>query len=386
MTEISRKDLYKLTAELNEVSASRQELVANAMGKVITELSDDAGYIPEERIADLRNAAIQIMEVACTDATEISAARSAEFYDAVRQLSGVGGGYSSIVDSGRDPKATEEAIRGMVSSVVKTGKADAFLQKLLARVDYETKKASGVCMFRNGRRDKTDVKFARVPSGSETCAFCVMLASRGFVYKNEKTAGANDHWHAHCDCRIVPSFGADPSIIEGYDPEGLYERYRDCARAVADDLNHASQSAVLKEMGRRNPEWLNHGTPGKITQDPKAKPLPKEMQVAEWLTQHGFDIHFRETRETEGKKTSDVLLQDVPWEIKQPCGSGRRNISNQFNEAQGQSDKLIIDTSISPWADKDIEQEVCKQLGLRDDFSELILIKDGYMRRYKKEA
>ena len=79
-----------------------------------------------------------------------------------------------------------------------------------------------------------------------------------------------------------------------------------------------------------------------------------------------------------------MLISGEPWEIKQPTGNGKRNISNQFNAARGQSDKIIIDVSASPLDQREIEREAWRQLTLRDDFTEVILIKDGYMRRYKK--
>ena len=37
--------------------------------------------------------------------------------------------------------------------------------------------------------------------------FCLMLISRGPVYRSEDTAGAGSAYHDHCDCRIVPVFG-----------------------------------------------------------------------------------------------------------------------------------------------------------------------------------
>jgi hypothetical protein len=70
--------------------------------------------------------------------------------------------------------------------------------------------------------------WARVATGRETCAWCLMLVSRGPVYENAKTAGLNlideeavrrswayedddvsDHmeeWHPGCDCLVVPVF------------------------------------------------------------------------------------------------------------------------------------------------------------------------------------
>lgn len=64
--------------------------------------------------------------------------------------------------------------------------------------------------------------YARIPTGAETCAFCLMLASRGFVYHSQRTAGETSKFHGDCDCVIAPSDGEVP---EGYDPDDLYEKY-----------------------------------------------------------------------------------------------------------------------------------------------------------------
>lgn len=66
--------------------------------------------------------------------------------------------------------------------------------------------------------------WARVATGNETCAWCLMLVSRGPVYKSARSAGldldddnavvANDAeindvmnaWHPGCDCKVVPVF------------------------------------------------------------------------------------------------------------------------------------------------------------------------------------
>lgn len=68
--------------------------------------------------------------------------------------------------------------------------------------------------------------WARVATGRETCAWCLMLISRGPVYYAAETAGLNvsdetalrmiaagedvsdfmDDWHTGCDCKVVPVF------------------------------------------------------------------------------------------------------------------------------------------------------------------------------------
>lgn len=67
------------------------------------------------------------------------------------------------------------------------------------------------------------VRWARVPMGGETCAFCAMLASRGFVYHSAESAGEGDHWHRNCRCKVVPETAGG---VEGYDPEEWYGRWK----------------------------------------------------------------------------------------------------------------------------------------------------------------
>ena len=92
----------------------------------------------------------------------------------------------------------------------------------------QVKRAANKTMEGNCARD--GVRYARVPQGRETCGFCYMLASRGFVYHTERTAGEIDHYHLSCDCKIVPGF-ADTEV-DGYDPDSMYEVYSE-ARAKA---------------------------------------------------------------------------------------------------------------------------------------------------------
>ena len=63
-----------------------------------------------------------------------------------------------------------------------------------------------------GRDRDRGAMFARVPTGTESCAFCLMLASRGAVYHTRKTAGEWRHFHRGCDCKVVPSFEGDGTI------------------------------------------------------------------------------------------------------------------------------------------------------------------------------
>lgn len=59
------------------------------------------------------------------------------------------------------------------------------------------------------------IGYARVITGEWTCGFCVMIASRGPVYKSAEKAGLRkredgtlyNSFHYNCDCIVVPVFG-----------------------------------------------------------------------------------------------------------------------------------------------------------------------------------
>ena len=86
--------------------------------------------------------------------------------------------------------------------------------------------------------DRYGGRYARVPTGDKTCAFCLMLASRGFIYRSEDSAGEFDQYHDDCDCEVVASFDTDNSAIEGYSPDEYYKMYSDArANAVSGDTN-----------------------------------------------------------------------------------------------------------------------------------------------------
>jgi hypothetical protein len=59
------------------------------------------------------------------------------------------------------------------------------------------------------KNDRTALGYARVPKGATTCAFCLMLVSRGPVYKSERSASFRhdgEPYHYNCDCEVVPVF------------------------------------------------------------------------------------------------------------------------------------------------------------------------------------
>lgn len=193
-----------------------------------------------------------------------------------------------------------------------------------------------------GRDRREGVRFARVSTGLETCTFCLMLASRGAVYHTRESAGEFSHYHRRCDCKVVPGFADDPmaELVEGHSPREAQRQWQELERIDGIEDIAAFEKEMLKSRAV--------GKLGVSTKDEFASPLPKEERVVKWLIEYGIDVHSRETRSSQKKRTSDFLIggpSGVPWEIKQPTGNGKQTIYHQFEEAAGQSRRLILDLS-----------------------------------------
>lgn len=123
----------------------------------------------------------------------------------------------------------------------------------------QVRRLANETMRKNASRD--GLRYARVPGSGETCGFCIMLASRGFVYWSAETAGEGNHYHRNCRCKVVPGF--DGMEVEGYDPDALYGLYSEArsrsgsqpsadevSRQIEKILSERSESQLGSVAGR----------------------------------------------------------------------------------------------------------------------------------------
>lgn len=181
-------------------------------------------------VVDVRDALIAVMQGYCGASADLASSLAAEFYDGLRERM-IGARYGAVLAPDYSDEAVDQYVRWAVQPLVDDGAdgSQMVIDKLNTRIGYEVKHAAGNTVFRNGERDSRNVRFARVPRGSKSyphgCPFCQMLASRGFVYRNAKTAGELNHFHADCQCMVVPGFGDNPKV-EGYDPNEYLDRWQ----------------------------------------------------------------------------------------------------------------------------------------------------------------
>lgn len=153
---------------------------------------------------------------------DAAALLAADFYDELRDVPPSSARYRAVLAAPPAAEQAEGAARWAVGPLFadepKPAQALAALagatQRLVLQSGRET-------VFRSASTDPVPTGFARVPAGA-TCAFCTMLASRGFVYATAAAAGESNSWHDDCNCTILPGRSID-DLPEGYDLS-RYER------------------------------------------------------------------------------------------------------------------------------------------------------------------
>lgn len=158
---------------------------------------------------------------------EASASLACEMYDAIAAAQGV-------MVPAAEPAAT--------ATYAETAKAVIGTEKnrhnsVPQTVGRLVKQAGADTMLKNAARDGAE--FAWIPRG-DTCAFCIMLASRGWQRQRKKNHA--EHIHANCDCNYCVRFD-QKSGVAGYNPE----KYR----AIYDNADGGSWEDKVNAM-RRN--------------------------------------------------------------------------------------------------------------------------------------
>ena len=226
--QIPRSYIENYSKALNVVSERARAALVDALSQI--------DYTAD--VATVREAVIAVMQPACGASSTVAARVAADFYDGLRAQFGIDDGYLAQVDSRRVPEATEGAVRAFAQDLVDNKPTEQFIGKCADRIDYETRRAANECIAYNAKNDPKKPRWARIPTGAETCSFCIMLASRGFVYHSEETAS---HAHAHCDCRVVPSWDRSNPLVQGYDPDEYYDRWKHPEKYQNASQNNSTQ-------------------------------------------------------------------------------------------------------------------------------------------------
>lgn len=299
MAQIPRAALDYLTEQVNAISA-------DAQAKVL-EVLEAIEWTPDS-VARCREIVVDALLSALPSYADAAAQAAADFYDSCRELC-VGEAVGASALSGFDAAAVEGAVRAIVQDVVDGEPVDRLEREMLDRVDYETKKAAANSVVANTARDPLKPRWARVPSGAETCKFCIMLASRGFVYLSEETAEGMYHGHPGCDCRIVPGWEGD--VVEGYDPDELYFEWKGREGFSIPEAK-LTRYALCMESERGRDKAVAFERALGFTDADAAEIM---RQVYRWVGEHEPD--FRESTPYGDSYTADIPMRGGEWKNRE---------------------------------------------------------------------
>ena len=74
------------------------------------------------------------------------------------------------------------------------------------------------------------------------------------------------------------------------------------------------------------------------------------------------------------RKTADIIMFGVEWEIKCPVGNSKYTIQEQFRRASKQARNIIIDTRRTKLNDELVENSILVELRKRPNINKVILI------------
>jgi len=223
---------------VSRLTAAQRELVRLAKA----ELAGFFGSLDLSRPEAVRDSLLEIVPLLVREYGDLASVAAAEWYEQVRPA----GGFNARTVNGVTADQVAGSVRYQARSLfgddpVQTlGLVQGAMQRFIAYSGRAT-------VARNVALDPMKLRFARVPAGARTCAWCSLLASRGFVYATKKTAGLGEHWHDDCDCQIVASFDREHAHIDGYDPDRLYDLYQQ-ARAASGSGDQKDIAAWMRRM------------------------------------------------------------------------------------------------------------------------------------------
>jgi len=127
-------------------------------------------------------------------------------------------------------------------------------------------------------------------------------------------------------------------------------------------------------MAKKKGKKLNPGKviiPGSHPNPPE----PHEVNVALVLANHyRTTVEFLIPVDDYKRKSADIVMLDVEWEMKCPTGNSKSTIGAQFRRASKQSRHIIIDTRLTKLKYEEIEKQVHVEIKKRVSIKKVILI------------
>lgn len=230
-----------------------------------------------------RNALINFIPTLVSTYGDLVATAAMEWYDEERaKVKGLPP-YEATSDVYPTIDAQATASTRYAASHLYTNNPHQALAVLEGTVHRLIKDAGRDVIARNVKLDPAHPRYARVPRGAKTCAWCSILASRGWVYVSKESANLHGKGHDHCDCELVPSWKAHDEYIKGYDPDAEYARYEEARHAVAVEGGDPNDLKAIAAKARSlYPEAYTDGSGVRRSGKRYLKSQKSDLPVGAW--------------------------------------------------------------------------------------------------------
>ena len=266
---INRNFLDEILKRLNIVSESGGAAIEQIM------INAPQNYDFNELYEYVITQYMPIVETCAENAAIIGASA----YDAYREIE-VGTAIDAIPYSSFEPEKTTSAVRSFVGQATDARDMSMLVDFLGRRIDSETMRSFTDSQLYNGNRDPLKPRFARVPTGINTCSFCRALAGHGFYYSSRETAGEFRHFHDYCRCQVVPQFSTKAAElkVQGYNPDKYVQEWRQTRETFGGATRSGQPRMVSKSKSAKMPTIE---TP-LLTEKPSPVDLPAKAYGGEW--------------------------------------------------------------------------------------------------------
>lgn len=201
-----------------------------------------------------RDALLEIVPALTRKYGDIAATAAAEWYEEMRARE-IGGQFTATLADNADEALVQSTVRRQAGHLWKPDQSKT-LEVLAGSLQRYITNSGRATVARNAEQDPARPRYARVPRGAKTCAFCMAMASRGFFYHSQEAAGGHwNHFHDDCDCQIVMVWDKDAHHIAGYNPDAMYDKYLQARESSGSgDLR-----VILAELRRMFPDAVTDG-------------------------------------------------------------------------------------------------------------------------------
>ena len=217
---------------------------ANKLSKINQRAGEVFQKLIEKNGVDNFNATVEYAKAVIDRYGEASSALTAQMYDELANIQN-----ANVQQAQPATIAKKDEIIGAFKKVQD-------IARMRSSVERFVKLASADTMLKNAQRDGAEWAWVAI---GDTCPFCIMLASQGWVKASKKVIKGDHarHIHAHCDCEFIVRFDGE-TTIKGYDPDKFLEKYNNASgnddKDKVNSMRRALYPSIKEERNARRRE------------------------------------------------------------------------------------------------------------------------------------